>query len=249
MSMPTEPPSRKPRRPRIQVVCAHCGIAKIIPPSRMDRVHHFCSRRCQGLYKTSVGKVQRLCRTCGKEYSVCLAQIADRGSAYCSRACMHTGMRTRTGPRVAYWRRTSRQVKARDGNCCQLCQVTDRLEVHHIVPSDTYTDDEQQVADRPSNLITLCSSCHRRAEYDPSVLYGTAHGQAHQHEVGRAVLVAIHLRAVGEGFARKLTIKDVREIRRRLSAGDKVVDIAEYYGVTGPAISAIRYGRVWQRYA
>jgi 5-methylcytosine-specific restriction endonuclease McrA len=249
MSMPAEPSPRKPRPPRVRVTCAHCGAAKTIPPSRTDRAHHFCSRKCQGLYKTSMGKVRRACRTCGEWYSVCLAQIADRGSNYCSRACMHAGMRTRTGPRVAYWRRTNRQIRARDGNSCQLCQSPDRLDVHHIVPADTYADDEQDVADRPSNLITLCSSCHRRAEYDPSVLYGTAHGQTHQHEVGRAILVAIHLRATGSGFARKLTTDAVRDVRGRLSAGEKVASIAALYGVTPAAISALKWGRVWSRYA
>lgn len=64
------------------------------------------------------------------------------------------------------WQRTRTNVRERDMNLCVLCAsqtppiyVTTGLSVHHIVPLEQGGD---RVA--PSNLITLCSSCHELAE-------------------------------------------------------------------------------------
>ena len=46
--------------------------------------------------------------------------------------------------------------------------------------------------------------------------------------------------------ATKLTAADVLVIKARLQRGDRLVDIARDYNVSGPAIAAIRDGRTWQ---
>jgi len=50
-------------------------------------------------------------------------------------------------------------IRARDGKCI-LCGNTSRLEVHHIV---SWIDSEDRRFD-PMNCVTLCKSCHARAD-------------------------------------------------------------------------------------
>lgn len=40
--------------------------------------------------------------------------------------------------------------------CCEACESTEKLEVHHIIPFNVDPDRELN----PSNLITLCNYCH-----------------------------------------------------------------------------------------
>lgn len=51
------------------------------------------------------------------------------------------------------------QILKRDNHTCQHCFKTPSiLHVHHIIPRSSNGSDE------PTNLITLCPSCHRTAE-------------------------------------------------------------------------------------
>ncbi|MFH2053720.1 MAG: HNH endonuclease, partial [bacterium] len=63
-----------------------------------------------------------------------------------------TGRNTTTIPP-----RVRRRVLARDGHRCQGagCTNTRFLEVHHVLPR------ARGGTNRPDNLITLCSACHR----------------------------------------------------------------------------------------
>ncbi len=59
------------------------------------------------------------------------------------------------------WQETARKVRKRDGHVCQMCGefgVGRSLDVHHIVPVVSGGNNH------PDNLITLCISCHRKAE-------------------------------------------------------------------------------------
>lgn len=64
------------------------------------------------------------------------------------------------------WPRLRRRITERDGQRCQVCSTSSSsgviLHVHHKVPFRAFTSAEQ--ANRPENLITLCPSCHQRAE-------------------------------------------------------------------------------------
>ncbi len=63
------------------------------------------------------------------------------------------------------WPSLRKMIIQRDGNKCQNCGITsDRIElqVHHIVPFRQFSDPDK--ANDPSNLITLCPDCHKRAE-------------------------------------------------------------------------------------
>jgi hypothetical protein len=52
-----------------------------------------------------------------------------------------------------------------DRDCCRLCQATDDLEEHHLIPR------RKGGSDRDENLVTLCRPCHRTIEeiYDEGV--------------------------------------------------------------------------------
>ena len=63
------------------------------------------------------------------------------------------------------WQTARAQAKERDHHLCVRCRVAgviecDSLSVHHIVP----LEEDISLAAELSNLITLCSSCHERAE-------------------------------------------------------------------------------------
>jgi DEAD/DEAH box helicase domain-containing protein len=64
------------------------------------------------------------------------------------------------------WDRLREAVRARDGNRCQVCGVAEsgirQHEVHHRIPFRQFNSATE--ANRMGNLITLCPSCHRKAE-------------------------------------------------------------------------------------
>ncbi len=63
------------------------------------------------------------------------------------------------------WKSARRQARERDNNTCQDCGITEqawgyRLDVHHIVPFNTFDDSAK--ANALDNLITLCRNCHAK---------------------------------------------------------------------------------------
>lgn len=56
-----------------------------------------------------------------------------------------------------WWMETSKRIKARDHNTCQMCGCNDKpLSVHHLYYGE---DGSLEVPDR--SLITLCDDCHK----------------------------------------------------------------------------------------
>lgn len=61
------------------------------------------------------------------------------------------------------WQKIREQIRERDNNECQDCKkkgkvTIDQLEVHHIKELEYFPE----LAIEPSNLITLCTSCHNK---------------------------------------------------------------------------------------
>ena len=50
--------------------------------------------------------------------------------------------------------KTRKTVYARDGYRCALCDSTQYIQIHHVVPRS------QGGTNSPQNLITLCHACH-----------------------------------------------------------------------------------------
>ncbi len=123
----------------------------------------YCSQLCH----YAAGRATYTCGACGVDFP----GIKGRVRRYCSQACAGVApvspLRSRRFGKT--WQNTIRPaVIERDGRMCRLCAKPSGLSVHHRVPWRRSQDDS------PSNLITLCRSCHRRVEHDASLLRGVA---------------------------------------------------------------------------
>ena len=147
--------------------CPVCGVDMYLPPSALATV--CCSVKCGSIRRWGGLKtVVRRCKVCGKD----IKDYAAKERVVCSKRCnaalkseRHKGERSprwRGGRMDAYgddWKRIRDMIVNRDGFACQACGVTTSLAVHHIVPH------RQGGTHEASNLITLCRSCHSKAEY------------------------------------------------------------------------------------
>jgi DEAD/DEAH box helicase domain-containing protein len=82
------------------------------------------------------------------------------------------------GDRGPNWDQQRNLARVRDGYRCRHCGVSERPnrahDVHHIQPFRTFgyirgKNDRYLEANRLENLVTLCSTCHRRVEVDQMV--------------------------------------------------------------------------------
>lgn len=127
---------------KVTRICKQCGNTYLVIKSQVIlRGSNFCSRECQGLYKSIKITGQN-----NPNY------IHGKGDKYSN---------------DPHWGRIRRQVLKRDNYVCQICNNPhthkNRLHIHHVVPLrhllPNYT-----VANHKSNLITLCRSCHGKIE-------------------------------------------------------------------------------------
>jgi DEAD/DEAH box helicase domain-containing protein len=79
------------------------------------------------------------------------------------------------------WQKRRAEVRLRDGYRCQVCGAAEggrEHDVHHITPLRTFQETSGMVsyerANRMENLITLCPTCHHRAETAVRVRSGLA---------------------------------------------------------------------------
>lgn len=150
---------------RVDVTCQQCGIVFAVHPRTVARgAGKFCSRPCR--YEWMRTPPNKECQVCG-------APIAQRPHdrwevKYCSWACRKAGMRGESHPawkggnhsyRGDQWDTIRERILERDRRACQHCGNMDDLTVHHIQPWAETRDNS------PSNLITLCRSCHSRVHY------------------------------------------------------------------------------------
>lgn len=162
--------------------CDHCGATIERKPSHLAKYEtNYCGRECKaaaqvGLPKVAIRNGEWLpCGTCGVE--VWRTPATRQANTYCSIRCSSKDKETRASERPGsrgelHWRwlggRSSlpympgwtpslrRAIRRRDGNRCGLCDIAPEkpgiLVVHHI--------DRLKVNHDPSNLVTLCRSCH-----------------------------------------------------------------------------------------
>lgn len=80
------------------------------------------------------------------------------------------------------WSRIRERVRARDGYKCQVCGVEESIrqhDVHHKVPFRSFVrvspiEQAREAANRLENLVTLCPSCHKKAEENVRIHSGLA---------------------------------------------------------------------------
>ena len=133
--------------------------------------------------------VKTQCATCGTpiERNPSRVGVDERKVHFCSKPCKYQWMSENLsgennhlwkGGSIAYygpnWHRQRRRARKRDGYRCQHCGIAQKkngkaLDVHHIVPFRTFgyipgQNDNYKQANDLSNLVSLCRSCHIRAE-------------------------------------------------------------------------------------
>ena len=133
---------------------------------------HYCSRKCMDDNSKKVGRVDKVCETCGKDYSPPAHRSASR---FCSKVCDSAWRSTLKGEKSSFWKggitselelaRTTKElaqwkidVFTRDDYTCQHCKVRGgKLNAHHIKRFRDFPDLRTEL----SNGITLCVDCHK----------------------------------------------------------------------------------------
>lgn len=140
--------------------------------------------------KLRVRRANAICLNCGKGLDRTVTHVARYPKSFCDLKCMgkwraksgvtsgsnnghwRGGWQSYYGPN---WDRQRRRARQRDNHTCRHCGYKRKkgekaLDVHHIraFREFGYTPSENEnyrQANKLTNLITLCSSCHKKAEH------------------------------------------------------------------------------------
>ncbi len=113
--------------------CEECG-KTFTPDHRVIRRAKFCSSGCAERSRNRVASRRRKSRLSGD----------------------HPNQRRLSRKE---WLDARRQILARDGHKCKICDITDgKLHVHHLF----YRTEAEKHDHALEGLVTLCSSCHRK---------------------------------------------------------------------------------------
>lgn len=145
----------------------HCEICGKVIYNKPSHTIRFCSQECRSRWQSTMtgeiafhwkgGGAECICEWCGVEFVTRQARARDeKRGRYCSKECKYAARRIEPTP---YPREFNEELKVlirkRDRFQCMLCGKQEpKLQVHHI--------DYDKANLRPSNLITLCVSCHCR---------------------------------------------------------------------------------------
>lgn len=154
----------------------------------------YCSKKCQGIAKSSnmMGDknhnwklpIKKTCVVCGKQFSINEHNNRVGYGKCCSIACKGkyqsiTYRREKHwlwqgGRNIDYgpdWERIAQEVRKRDNYTCAVCGAFNKggifrraHHVHHIKPLRSFNGN-YELANRKSNLITICHSCHKKVEH------------------------------------------------------------------------------------
>lgn len=118
------------------------------------------------------------CNNCGEAFEV--IQSRAEGNNYCQPECYYEDLDMPTGEDHWSWKDTPdhyrsgeaweklrKQARERDDYECQMCGVSQdelsrALDAHHLKRRREFDDPDE--ADKLDNLVSLCRSCHRKAE-------------------------------------------------------------------------------------
>lgn len=173
-----------------ETTCPECGKVFIYYKS-WPRI--YCSRKCSAAVNArknlgdfspdSFGQVIVPCDQCGEGFWKRWDQVQKTDLHFCNQACFGKWMSDNVtgethplfkGGREEYygsnWHMQRRLARTRDGYRCQHCGISQKklersLDVHHIIPFREFGIARYEEANHLSNLISLCTSCHKRAEH------------------------------------------------------------------------------------
>lgn len=171
------------KSPRIKVTCRNCGkVFEKTPYTKNLVKNHYCSHKCRSEH----GRITKPCTICNKPISAWKSRESYVTNFFCSRRCFsewrsinmvgennpsYAGGKNYYGPN---WKRQRREARKRDNYKCQSCGITEKklgreLDVHHIKPFKSFCCTEEnkkyKEANKLTNLISLCPSCHKAAEW------------------------------------------------------------------------------------
>lgn len=150
-----------------------CPVCKVpfVPKWTGRSFSTVCSAKC----RHDADFVTATCAACGKTFRARRAQVRRSKWQACSVECRTAHNRGAavssfrggdgTSGRGKGWTALKPQIRERDGHRCRRCgrqhQPPERLfPVDHIMPWRSFTD--KAAANDPSNLATLCPTCHTR---------------------------------------------------------------------------------------
>lgn len=134
----------------------------------------------------SGGKIEATCELCGSPFRRNRSALAKGSATLCSRECHSKWLSEeftgeghpnwKGGGSELYgpgWRRAKLTTLERDDHTCLLCGISNEElgrnpDVHHIVPVRTFVETpgaDKTDAHVARNLVTLCVTCHRRADF------------------------------------------------------------------------------------
>ena len=180
---------------KLDAVCDNCGEeVRVWPSHDRDYNHHFCSEDCKLAWMgehmsgptgptSEQSAVQ--CGWCGAVVERCPSQLKRSERSFCDRSCLaEWRAEERAGESSPIWKgglvdyglgwneQKREQVRERDSHECQMCGISQEasieesgrgLDVHHIIPARQIDDPE--VRNGMRNLVSLCCSCHGKAEH------------------------------------------------------------------------------------
>lgn len=166
------------KRQRVTRDCQNCGNKFYVFASEVRRGNgKFCSKKCfdESQRKT----VETPCNYCGHMTQT----IPSKDRKFCSKVCRSLWMKENIkgeahpswrGGKQNYgpdWYDQRKKALKRDNYTCRHCGKAFKfyLDVHHIIPLREFgyipgQNDKYKQANALDNLLTLCRSCHRRAE-------------------------------------------------------------------------------------
>lgn len=154
------------RRKAVRIICQNCGI-ETLTRIKKDKTYQFCSQKCSAEFKTSL-RVDLVCATCQKQFTKTQSKLLNSKSGFhfCSRKCKDKAQRLGgikeimpphygTSETIDY-----RALFTEDELVCSRCgydECKSVVDIHHI--------DENRTNNDKSNLIPLCSNCHRSLHF------------------------------------------------------------------------------------
>lgn len=175
--------SKQPRPTRVTQVIKKCITCKIdfgVLKSLSHLNNKYCSRACDPHF--SGKRFTRKCEGCNNTFKVRPCHVKAR---FCGNACRMKWFSTcffgKTSPNWkgghpgsygSSWGPAKRAAYAADDYACRECGLYEednfrRLDVHHIIPFRHFGVKRHEEANRLTNLITLCPTCHHRWERKP----------------------------------------------------------------------------------
>ncbi len=158
----------KSQRKDIQKTCKGCGN---VYKQNTWRISKYCSQICYHVSKQK--RVTSACAMCGTNVHRTYKKMTIRALVFCSHECSrkyHVGEHCaawRGGSKEGRgrdWKRISESIRVRDSYTCRWCgkhqseNGKSSLSVDHVRPWREC--ESEQEANDPSNLVSLCTSCH-----------------------------------------------------------------------------------------